>query len=452
MRRLPAIAALLALTACSGADDIPREYVDTTQDEIINGAVDTQTHAVVAVVDDLGGGQVSACSGTIIHVNANTGIGHVLTAAHCGPPDYIIQGNDWASQNVTVYNVIGSQNHPAYDSQSNVYDFKMVRFSGAGAGTPSIVAATPQTESIAIGTAVRHVGYGAAGPAPGSQNTLRRWIDDNLTAVNTIDIRYNQGTGGPCSGDSGGPQLASNGNSFRVVGVTSYGDPNCSSYGVSGRVAAVYSTFIEPYINGAPIELDCDGCTAAATSGQGACIGQVNACVNSSECSALLDCFNNCNANDQACLQACANMYPIGLQLYFDIFDCVCQVGCVNECGMEQFCQGGGSSSSTSTGPTTTSSTSSSDASSGSGETTTGDGSTGSGTSDGAGGSSGSEGSGSGGFNAGGKKRSNLDGEVQTTGACNARAPNSDGSKSKDALFLIALGAALALARRRHVS
>ena len=337
-----ALVLLCAVSAFACSDDPPSENYGDTNDAIINGTPDTTHQAVVLVA-----GNNSACSGTIVHTNGSTG--HVLTAAHCGSPQYVIQGNDYNNP-TAVYNVVDYLGHPNYNGQ--VYDFMMVRFTGAGSGTPVIPAMSPAEDNLTTGTQIRHVGYGKSGPPPGQNNTIRREILGNLSGVQSLSLFYNQPQGGPCSGDSGGPQLSLG--TERVAGVTSAGDPNCASNGYSGRTSAVYDSFIMAYINNAPIGgMNCDQCTEASTTGMGACIGQVNTCFNDGDCNALLGCFDGCTT--QSCYQDCANAHPSGLQLYLDIIDCVCDSACNAECGMEAFCQGGGPAPSTAAASTTAS-------------------------------------------------------------------------------------------------
>ncbi len=241
---------------------------------IINGAPDTTHQAVVAVLSN--GGE---CTGTIIHKDPAQGIGHVITAAHCGAPVPVRPGNDYQSPSAT-FNVVDWAHHPNYDNQSNLFDFKMVRITGVTASTPVIAALPPAQDTLGSGSQVRHVGYGKSGPAPGSNNSIRRHIVGTLSGTNNSQIFYDQPAGGPCFGDSGGPELTIGG-SERVAGVISYGDGNCAQAGVSGRVSSVYDTFIMPYINGAPSgPLTCDQCYPSVTSGQGSCVAQVDTCLN----------------------------------------------------------------------------------------------------------------------------------------------------------------------------
>ncbi|MEZ4440254.1 MAG: MYXO-CTERM sorting domain-containing protein [Polyangiaceae bacterium] len=351
------------VAACGLESESLDEPIETLDEAIINGTVDNGHGAVVAV---LGQG---ACTGTIIHTDPQSGIGHVLTAAHCTNPQQVVMGSDYTNP-TAVFPVIASLAHPSYNGQ--VYDFQMVRISGVSSSTPVIPAMSPSQDNLGSGTQVRHVGYGKAGPAPGSNNTVKRQILGSLDSVSSLTIDYNQPSGGPCSGDSGGPQLTVGGTE-RVAGVTSYGDQSCASFGVSGRVSAVYDSFIVNYINGAPVgPQTCDGCLQAATTGQGACINAVNACFNNTACGALVDCINNCST--QACVNQCAQQHSGGVNLYNAIFTCVCDVGCPAECGMEAFCNQGSTTSSSST-----SSTSSGSSTSGSGGTTSGAGGMGAG-------------------------------------------------------------------------
>ncbi|HUT99812.1 MAG TPA: trypsin-like peptidase domain-containing protein [Myxococcota bacterium] len=323
-----------AVMSCSQTDLSQRperpKHIDYTQSGIINGSLDTTHQAVVAVL-----ASNAACSGTIIEKNGNNLF--VLTAAHCVTgmtPQWIVQGNDYYSGSAIVYNVADYEAHPSYSGGD--YDFGMIRAVGAGPGTPVIPALTSAQDNLATGTQIIHVGYGLTS-YPNGDTTQRHYIDGTLDGVDSITIWYGESPGGPCSGDSGGPQLTRG--TERVGGVTSYGDQNCAIYGVSGRVSAVYDSFIRPYIDGTPITMTCDECFSAVTGGQGACMTEVNACYNDSDCYAMLECFSNCSSSDQACYQACADQHPSGLQIYYAIYDCVCETGCVDECADDPLCQ-----------------------------------------------------------------------------------------------------------------
>jgi hypothetical protein len=62
----------------------------------------------------------------------------------------------------------------------------------------------------------------------------------------TTQISYSQSTGGPCSGDSGGPAFIERDGTWYAAGITSYGDIFCDFYGVSTRVDA-FQRFIDNF-------------------------------------------------------------------------------------------------------------------------------------------------------------------------------------------------------------
>jgi hypothetical protein len=329
--------ALLSLTACGeerpAFEPLP---VGRIEFPVINGTVDNTHPAVVAVA-----GGNSACSATIVHVDAQSGIGHALTAAHCNGMQVVLQGVDYNDPDAT-YPIIDAEDHPNYNQQ--VYDFQMVRFNGASGQTPVIPAMSPAEDNLNEGTQIRHVGYGRSGPPPGQDNSVRHQFVSVIDQLDTLMMYYPFNGGGTCFGDSGGPQLTLQ--NERVAGVSSFVFGNdCDQGGGSGRVSAVYDTFIVPYINNAPIgPQSCDGCTQWATTGQGACVGQVEACFQNADCDALLGCFNGCSTS--SCYQTCISQHPTGYSIYEQIFTCVCQTACPAECGSEPFCQGGSSSAS----------------------------------------------------------------------------------------------------------
>jgi hypothetical protein len=329
-----AVLASLA-TGCGDASDVHPLPIGRTELPVINGTVDNSHPAVVAIV-----GGNAACSATIIQVDANNGIGHALTAAHCDGMQYVLQGVDYNNPDAT-YPIIDHLDHPNYNQQ--VYDFQMVRFNGASGQTPVIPAMTPQDDNLAPGSQIRHVGYGKSGPPPGQNNSVRHQFVSSVSQLDTLMVYYDYNGGGTCFGDSGGPQLTTQ--NERVASVSSFvfGN-NCDQGGGSGRVSAVYDTFVVPYINNAPIgPQSCDGCWQWATTGQGACVGQVEACFNDNDCSTLVDCFNACST--QTCINNCAAAHPSGYAIFEQIGNCVCTTACSSECGSEPFCQGGTSSS-----------------------------------------------------------------------------------------------------------
>ncbi len=318
---------LLAVSCQAGDSSEPKHQSVTAP--IINGNLDTTHDAVVAVLLGIG-----ACSGTIIHRDGANA--WVLTAAHCvtpSAPQSVAQGDDYSSPTVT-YPVADYAYHPAYSGQGGLYDIAVVRITGATAATPVIPAMTPAEDNLAVGTQVRHVGYGITWYPSGYTSERHETINTiNSLAVSYFD--YLQPNSGPCTGDSGGAALTVAG-AERVVGVIFGGEESCTQYGLSGRVSAVYDSFILPFINGTPITMTCDECFTGATSGAGACAGHVNSCFADAECDAYVSCINACLT--QGCVVDCASAHLSGFELYRNIHECVCTTGCPSVCAGDDMC------------------------------------------------------------------------------------------------------------------
>lgn len=421
--------AAASLLACSddgfGPND-PDEVGQATE-PIINGYPDTTHDAVVAIVSNY-----HACSATIVAKNG-TNL-YLLTAAHCVQPnsdydpEYAILGEDYASSS-TYYPIQDCQAHTSYNQQ--IFDFAMCRATGAGSSTP-VIEAADSPDGLSGNSAVKHVGYGKTS-VNDNDNSTRYYFDGHITDLETMLLWYNQPDGGPCSGDSGGPQLA--GNPEKVVGVTSFGDQNCAEYGASGRVSQVYDNFVMAYINNGPIgPLTCDQCFQAATTGDGSCMSAVNACFNNTDCNALVECFNGCAT--YSCQNGCIDAHPSGYNIFLGIYDCVCDGACVTECEGDGTCNTGGTGGTGGTGNT--------GGTGGTGNT----GGTATGTPTGTGGTAGSTSTGTD-WIAGTEDDRNYSGELLS--GCSVRARQSRGQARTVLLWGLAVAVALGARRRRLV-
>lgn len=277
------IGALLA-SGCSGLaghqepgdDDWQEpEQVARTRSGIINGQVDTTHAAVVAAF-----GSQSGCTATIIHKAGS--VAYALSAGHCfelDPMQAVAVGTDYQAAD-DVLNVTDWQQHPNYNPNSQSYDFAVMTLSGASASTPTIPAMRPADDNVDTGSSIEHVGYGIL-QYPSGGTTVRhhsmgscdQTFLSQLGLSSSLYVGYLQNGSGPCSGDSGGPNLADpDGSGQRVAGVISFGDQECAQFGVSGRVSAVYDDFIAPYIGNPPPTTSSSGAgggSSAASSGSG---------------------------------------------------------------------------------------------------------------------------------------------------------------------------------------
>jgi secreted trypsin-like serine protease len=127
------------------------------------------------------------------------------------------------------------------------YDIAVVILNSAVSVTPKAIS-RGGAQTPASGGAVRIVGFG--------QNTSTSGFGTKRTANTTVTsalARFlNVGRTGTqkCFGDSGGPTFYTGSDGVeRVVGVTSYGNSNCTSGGTDTRVDA-YLPFLDQYLGG----------------------------------------------------------------------------------------------------------------------------------------------------------------------------------------------------------
>jgi hypothetical protein len=120
---------------------------------IIGGTTYTTHQWVVAYLAS--GGK---CSATIIAKYGSTG--YALTAAHClkSQLGVIRQGNNHNSGYIE-YPVVETDAHPEYNG-SPLYDFAMLRFSGATVNTPAFAPLTAQQDNLVAGSSMKLLGYG----------------------------------------------------------------------------------------------------------------------------------------------------------------------------------------------------------------------------------------------------------------------------------------------------
>jgi MYXO-CTERM domain-containing protein len=324
---------------------------------IFKGTADTTTNAVMALGIDLGNGQGSACSGTVIAVKGNSG--YYLTAAHCvvtqdaqGNPTktlrknsqmFVLAGTDYANP-TAVYSVVDAKIHPSFNTQNFLYDFAMVRFTFNSAAPPVIPAMTAAEDKLVVGNQLDVIGYGQTDKDPNNskRNHALMKISQLEASGALVVLGEEDNTSITCQGDSGGPGMFGSGAAKRVATVTSFGfKAQCTidTAGV-GRVSKVYDSFIKPYLDGSAGTLSCDECSNATTLLGGKCAAQADACQKEPDCGAFLDCAEKCGANDSACFSACQTKHQKGATVYFAIPDCICDTGCATECASEAFCQG----------------------------------------------------------------------------------------------------------------
>lgn len=219
-----------------------------TAASIVGGTIDTGDEAVVAIGVrrvDCGDHLAVHCTGTLV------GPRLVLAAAHCvsdprlGTNLEVMFGSDVASSGSRFVRVTQVVRHPDYRGDGDDADLAVLVLEREAPVAP--VALGDQPLDGTVGASVRIAGFGVTGPSDGATGTKR----SGTSTVAEVQDRVFRTVPGPsltCQGDSGGPLFAPVGTAERLVGVTSRGDPGCSSYGINVRVDRFLQDFIAPWI------------------------------------------------------------------------------------------------------------------------------------------------------------------------------------------------------------
>jgi secreted trypsin-like serine protease len=202
------------------------------------------------------------CSGTLI------GDDVVLTAAHClagktaakvavyfgaSSIDEYYAGTLTASDFHMVSEV---RVHPSYNSSLITNDIALMRLSSPVSSSVAVpVPALPASQGFTTADegrlALDFAGFGVDEDGAFGDKLHVVGVLDHLQGTHQIYYYQPTSAGGPCSGDSGGPAFVARGGTNYVGGITSYGDANCTVYGVSTRADA-FQTFIDDFMGVTP--------------------------------------------------------------------------------------------------------------------------------------------------------------------------------------------------------
>lgn len=213
------------------------------------------------------------CSGTLITSTV------VLTAAHCldtakgggnfktmSPSSLAIYVGDGVGgdPSPSIYPVSETLIYPGYNRRSLLNDVALVRLAIAvPSGEAEPVAALPARLGLTQADSGVMLNFAGFGYDENRNFGVKLQADVALAGLGCVVagcssvgdpnamFSYSQPSSGPCNGDSGGPAFIMRGGIPYVAGMTSFGDSNCTLYGVSSR-ADTFESFINLFTGEAP--------------------------------------------------------------------------------------------------------------------------------------------------------------------------------------------------------
>jgi V8-like Glu-specific endopeptidase len=244
------LAASLSLAACSPVGKQATLEGGQDSSAIIGGTTDKGDPSVV-LMKAQSGGTGWWCTGTVIAKRL------ILTAAHCvedadaSTKMQVMFGYDESQAKAGDYVKVTEWHHdPKYMQDNNIaagHDAAVLILASDAPAPVQKINTAPITQQM-VGSAVHVVGFGNNDGQSGTGAGLKREIHTTLTSIEQGVINVGHAGQTTCQGDSGGPSFMKINGEEVVVGITSFGEQGCVSYGSSTRVD-LSADWIKPYID-----------------------------------------------------------------------------------------------------------------------------------------------------------------------------------------------------------
>ena len=225
----------LAVLACS--DDGSGPATQSKSSFIVGGQPEAGYAAVGALVSD---GE-AFCTGTLIEPRVVVTAAHCLDGARADQVSYFVGADATQLGSGTLLRASRLVQHPEWRGGDDDPDIGVVVLAQAAQVEP-VALNTAALRNDVVGRSPLFVGYGITRgnrDDAGVKRSVRIRVDQIMAGA----FSYSQPGKNTCNGDSGGPALLEMDGVTKLIGVTSYGDEDCTEYGVDARVD-VHAAFI----------------------------------------------------------------------------------------------------------------------------------------------------------------------------------------------------------------
>ncbi len=237
------------LPGCYEPEESGRIWIGTevADSAIVGGHTTTGWDSVVMLY--AGGG---VCTGTVVAPDV------ILTAAHC--LDGVVGALDvfWCDECIQggylyyEYNRTSNDyhQHNQYNPNTMVGDIGVIVLNGHSPTDPYGINRTAPSNNGGnwVHDPLTFVGFGVT-HYYSDDSGVKREVDMTISEYDGTFLYYYSSNQQTCFGDSGGPAFSNHTGTWRTVGVTSYGDEHCNSYGADIRVDH-YESWIDGYTGG----------------------------------------------------------------------------------------------------------------------------------------------------------------------------------------------------------
>ncbi len=246
--------ALFAASGCIALSDSEQaaHVLGKSTSPIVGGFLDRWDPAIVGISVQRCDGTVNICTGTIVSPTV------VLTAAHCVATQVV---GDGATFTVTTARNLNDRIDPrttlrvhtvqwdrAYDPEdyTDGHDIGILWLTSRTDIEPMPINRLPLVDPEKP-ERVRIIGYGRRDPLDSNSSGIKRYAMTEWTGLSEQFVIHGTESFGTCAGDSGGPVLYGIGGREHVIGVTSWGGPDCQGSSFSTRTDTSRA-FLDRYI------------------------------------------------------------------------------------------------------------------------------------------------------------------------------------------------------------